>query len=257
MATTRRDGEAARAEAHARLDALLDAQERAANANDPDARMEAEEQKHQAFLALMVPLVGTLYATRQGAAMTGRRPDEIRGDHDKAAALGAGPIGPNMLRDPDGRVAVRRALARFALDFAPMLAPGLANSFAAEMFQLNQGGPAAWLTRPAGLKGVPKAKGLRSIADVTLLCRAYYHAGYDRIAVEEAARQDNDNVGRDWQSLVRARQSLNLLETCHVWKAQGAADRAVGRPRSVPIMPDYDLTEGARLLRDLVAGRVA
>lgn len=257
MAAARWGGEAARAEAHARLDALLDAHERAANANDPDARIEADEQAHQAFMALAVSLVGTLYATRQGAAMRGQRPDEIRGDHDKAAALGAGPVGADMLHDPVVRVRVRNAVARFMLDFAPFLPPGLANHVVWQLHQLNLGSDATWLARPAGGKGVSKASGQRAILDITLLYRAYYHAGYDQIAVEEAARRDNHIVGRGWQALVRARQSQGLGQKCDDLKAQGAADRAAGRPASVPLLSDYDLTEYARVLRDLAAGHAA
>jgi hypothetical protein len=123
------------------------------------------------------------------------------------------------------------------------------------MLILNIGGEAAWLTRPHGLKGLPKAKGQRLILDVTLLCRAYYRAGFDGISVEDAARQDIVKPGRDWQALVRTRQTLGLGATCEDWKAQGAADRAAGRNFSPPIASDYDQTALAPLLREMAAGR--
>lgn len=239
--------------AHAALDLVLDTMARAAEANAPDAMLKAEGEAHAEWQRFAIAIAGAMLARRHGAAWFGIRPD----DPDAALPLvlerGFSPVPSETMRAPELALCARQVLARFLMDSERLLPPGMANNAASALLLLNLGEEArsAWLTKPYRDRGAPKARGRKVFAEIAILSRIYYRAGFEGTGLELAARAEIaaiDNPGATkWEQLESVRKRHRLAEKMEEYRQKGAEDKEQGRPYHPLIGADYSVQEISRL----------
>jgi hypothetical protein len=219
-----------REEIHARLDAAFDAQETARGANDPDRAAEAKDVAFALGMAFIKALLGDLIAERMGAARLSRaylQPSSPWGQTAIDAAQR--PVAPAALNMDRNEAAQQRWMTtRFLQDFEDLLPPGLARNFAGAMLGLNVG-VETQLMRPLRVKGMPHKPTTHLQYARALL--AYYRAGYCGISLDQTLRDDADLFGHiGYDTLKSIVQRLGIGELTAMARADGASDRASGRP---------------------------
>lgn len=240
-----------RQEAHAALDAVLDALEAAERLNDAGARVEAESGVLAEWQALAAAVIGDTIARRMGGAALGYARDDARRFSPMIANAVKAPMPPEKLRDPETAKRARSFIARFLLDHEPLLPPGLARQAAAALWSLNLGESLPGLLAPYRVKGAPKASGRKFFAEITTLSRIYYHAGYWGMSLEAAfdalgEKLDGPNKAK-WSQLESVRKRYILAEHLRDTQSIGQRHRAAGRLYDPPIGAAHDLEQIARL----------
>jgi hypothetical protein len=227
-----------RAACHALLDVMLDAAERVAKANSPDALAAADQDvvaAHQNFL--VTSGISEVFRRRVGENMRAPTPlDPLAPTADMMVVNQ--PVTPGTLRDKGAVAAYRRGVSRHLQDFSFLLPPGLADFFAAALLLLNMGEPPWPLFRAHRTKGIRGGRRYwRDFAEWSLI---YYDAGFKRKSLEVTAREAFGAKGDRWEALEKARSLHKWTPLLIVERDRGRRDKATRRPYDPPY-GHYDL----------------
>jgi hypothetical protein len=233
-----------RTEAHRLLDAYLDAQERAATANDPASYARSREEAFANYQHLTALIGSELLGERIAAASIARKPFEVGSAWGapavEASRLPVKPIHPQM--DRELAATQRRMVTRFLLDNENILPPGLALNFATA-FTLANLGHTTRLTEPHKIAGLKAGSSEKVVAKLAIIARVYYLSGYRQQTLEQIILADEeclkgrityDNV--KW--FIRTHKCRSIMDWA---RDAGMDDRLQGRPESPRLAADYDL----------------
>lgn len=228
-----------RQQAHQALEALLDAVEKAASANDPVAQAQAEEAVVAGLRTLMVETrVSMAFIRRFGGAMRGPTPLEPPSAGVADIKLAREPATSQTLKDRKLVAAYRRGAAQTLEDIDFMLPPGLALFFAAGLLQLN-GGNAQWpLFKPYTTQGIRGATSVLLLRDFAHLSRIYYDAEWCGKSLPATAKDAFGHEVDRWDTLEEARR-VNRW-TPHLNKERERARRDKAESRYTPPHEHYD-----------------
>jgi hypothetical protein len=226
----------------------VDALEEALCLNDPEARAAAMDAAYRAGVQAFASLFQQPALERAAAAGVGREPTDPEGVGPEALRAAEQGVGEAIISSREGARGCRNMLARFILDHAALLPPGLAQQGVVGLHQLNLGKalPIFQPYRVQGLRGgAPKWTG-----QLALYGRIYYHMGYHDRSREEAiaeevsavrALEDADSVtGGQIRHFAKRTETRPVLDWC---RERGKADRQAGKKFSPPLGADYSIEQ--------------
>lgn len=231
-----------------------DAIEAARAVPDPGQRAREMDAAYQAAAEAFASLFGEAALQRAAAAWLGHEPADPEGlDPETLADVREG-VDHAILANRDTAIGCRNMLARFLLDHAALLPPGLAEQAAMGLYLLNLG-EAAPIFKPYKMQGLANLNAARKyFARLGIYSRIYYRVGFYQVSLAEAIAQEEANapeaeagklsVGtmqRYAQRHPKLRQELD-------WARQkGIQDRLAGRQFEPPIARSYSFEQLRKL----------